>query len=233
MTTIVTGYFGSGKTEFCLNLAMQTGGIIADLDTVNPYFRSREAGGGRQDVAPTVISDHFGGNTGQDLPAVSLAFLSRVRAGENVIIDLGGGITGLRLLAPCYDAIRTVPHQFLCVFNLFRPETDSAKKMCAYVDSINDAAQLPITGLVNNGHMLHHTTASHVLATQDAALTTGLPIRYTMLHSAIHAEIGYMLKSDKVITFDKLQIRESWLLGDGSRREPSPGSVSAQGDELC
>lgn len=44
---IVIGHYGSGKTEFAVNYAVKMKEIyenvsIADLDIVNPYFRSRE-----------------------------------------------------------------------------------------------------------------------------------------------------------------------------------------------
>jgi Mrp family chromosome partitioning ATPase len=46
---IIVGNYGSGKTEVSVNLALRLAAegkkvIIADLDIVNPYFRSREAG---------------------------------------------------------------------------------------------------------------------------------------------------------------------------------------------
>ena len=45
---ILVGNYGSGKTEVCINLAVnrKRAGLdvrIADLDLVNPYFRTREA----------------------------------------------------------------------------------------------------------------------------------------------------------------------------------------------
>ena len=45
--SIVTGHYGTGKTEFAVNLALalaeeQENVMVADLDIVNPYFRSRE-----------------------------------------------------------------------------------------------------------------------------------------------------------------------------------------------
>ena len=45
--TVVVGYSGSGKTEFSVNLALALARqgkrtALADLDVVNPYFRSRE-----------------------------------------------------------------------------------------------------------------------------------------------------------------------------------------------
>ena len=46
--TVITGHFGSGKTEFALNyaLALKELGldvIIIDFDIVNPYFRTKDA----------------------------------------------------------------------------------------------------------------------------------------------------------------------------------------------
>jgi Mrp family chromosome partitioning ATPase len=219
MTYIVTGYFGSGKTEFSVNLALKLaaqGAItIADLDVVNPYFRSREAARFLSERGIVLASDHLQGNTGQDLPAASFAFLSKIRAGKNVIIDLGGGHIGLRLLASCYDAILAAGrYEFLCVLNLFRPETDSAAKMADYVASVNSAAKIPVTGLVNNGHMLHETSCEHVLKSQQAVLAAAkaldLPLRYTLLKSDIYSQISNEIQSDKVITFNKLLMRENW-----------------------
>ena len=45
--TLVTGHYGTGKTEFSVNLALALAAegartALADLDIVNPYFRSRE-----------------------------------------------------------------------------------------------------------------------------------------------------------------------------------------------
>ena len=45
--SIITGHYGTGKTEFAVNLALQLAAcqkqvMLADLDIVNPYFRSRE-----------------------------------------------------------------------------------------------------------------------------------------------------------------------------------------------
>ena len=46
-TIAVMGHYGSGKTEFCVNLAMKMKEDVSDLalidlDIANPYFRSRE-----------------------------------------------------------------------------------------------------------------------------------------------------------------------------------------------
>ena len=45
--TIVTGHYGSGKTNFSVNLAVRAAqegadAAIVDLDIVNPYFRTAD-----------------------------------------------------------------------------------------------------------------------------------------------------------------------------------------------
>jgi len=221
ITYILTGYYGSGKTEFCVNLAKyiaeeSRGEVtVADLDVINPYFRSREKVEELAGSGITVMGDSLDNNTGQDLPAVSYAFLSRVRKGENVIMDLAGGENGIKLLPSCYDAIsKAGAYEFLCILNLFRKETYTPQKMIGFVRKINGMGKLSITGLVNNGHMLHDTTAEHVLESQkailEAAAVLGVPLKYTLVKQDIYNEISDEIKSEKVLVFDKLIMRESW-----------------------
>ncbi|MCL2286219.1 MAG: ATP-binding protein [Firmicutes bacterium] len=216
MTYIVTGYYGSGKTEFVVNLAMElavgAAVTIADLDVINPFFRSRER---EKELAPLgieIMGSVFENHVAQDIPALSFAFLSRIRAGQDVIIDLAGGENGLKLLANCYDAIGA--HEFLCVFNMYRPETDTPGKMIDFCRSINAISRLPVTGLVNNGNMLAYTDAEHVFESQKAVLKAGeelnLPLKYTLLQEDIYREIADEIVSEKVLTFAKPQMRKDW-----------------------
>jgi len=217
MTHIVTGYYGSGKTEFCLNLAIKlakTGKriTIADLDVVNPFFRSRER---EKELAPLgieVMGSSLENHVAQDVPALSFAFLSRIRAGQDVIIDLAGGEVGLRLLANCYADIKA--HNFFCVFNVYRPETNSPDKMKTFCKQINTVSSLSLTGLVNNGNLLGQTEAQHVLQSQKAVLTAceelNLPLAYTLVQGDIYMGIASDVVSEKVLTFHKPQMREKW-----------------------
>lgn len=217
MTHIVTGYYGSGKTEFCLNLATtlaKTGKAItiADLDVVNPFFRSREREKALTPLGIEVMGSALENHVAQDVPALSFAFLSRIRAGQDVIIDLAGGEVGLRLLANCYADIKA--HNFFCVFNLYRPETNSPDKMAAFCRQINAASRLSVTGLVNNGNLLGQTEAEHVLQSQKAVLATceelNLPLAYTLVQEDIYSAIANEIISEEVLTFHKPQMRESW-----------------------
>ena len=64
--TVVCGHYGCGKTNLTLNLALEAAAAgervtVADLDIVNPYFRSSEYGGlleeqGVRLIAPVLSS---------------------------------------------------------------------------------------------------------------------------------------------------------------------------------
>ena len=249
MTHIVTGYYGSGKTEFVLNLAThmcaelrpcfnaevnseksklglcpaERDGVkeecskepivtIADLDVINPYFRSRERATELAPLGVEIMGSAIENHVAQDIPALSFAFLSRIRSGQNVIIDLAGGENGLKLLAGCYDSIKA--YEFLCVLNLYRGETDTAQKMLDFCKQINAYGRLPITGVVNNGHMLSYTEPSHVLdsqkAVQEVAKALNVPFAYTLAQEDVYSKISKQIYSEKVLTFPKPKMREGW-----------------------
>ena len=59
--SIITGHYGTGKTEFAVNLALAMAAegqrvMVADLDIVNPYFRSRERKAMLEEAGITLIS---------------------------------------------------------------------------------------------------------------------------------------------------------------------------------
>lgn len=218
MTYIITGPYGSGKTEFCVNFALYLSKqgkkvTIADLDTVNPYFRSREKEAELKKHGITIMGDHLDNNVGQDVPAVSYAFLSVTnRKDEVLIIDLAGGKLGVNLLAACYKHL--AEHEFWCVVNTSRPDTANTQKIVDFVRGINSITQTKITGLINNGHMLHFTETEHILASQQAAIEASqvleIPLVYTLVREDLNQELKDQLKSSNILSFNQLQLRETW-----------------------
>lgn len=217
-TLIVTGCYGSGKTEFCVNFALDMRKstddaiYIADMDIINPYFRSREKDEFLKGHNIEIVGNALNNNKSQDIPAVSYSFLALISRGERVIMDLAGSENGLKVLAQCYD--RITDYELLCVMNRFRPDMDSPAKMRGFVESVNSVSKLPVTGLVNNGHMLRETQAEHVLASQEAVLTASrelnVPFKYTQVKRDIYEQIKDEIASESVIVFDELKMRERW-----------------------
>lgn len=216
--TIVTGHYGSGKSEFSVNLALALAEgfrvALADVDVVNPYFRSRERRELLEQNGVRVVGNQLGIDTGVDLPAVSPEVYGLLRDKETrTIVDAGGDPVGARLLGSMRRNVDPFDTEVLCVVNTSRPETDDAGKTIAMIRGIEAAGGLTVTGLVNNTHMLEHTDWTHLLEgdriCREIRDETGIPIRYAGVSQRLTATIpdeltGYVLPI-------AMYLRESWM----------------------
>lgn len=182
--TIVTGHYGSGKTEFAVNLAfrMQREGkaaILADLDIVNPYFCSRER---KEEMQQSGIRVIVSRGADSDLPAINPEVYALFEPGVCGIIDAGGDAVGAQALGRFSQKIGLVAHELLCVVNFNRPETNTPQKAEAYLREIAYSARLAVTGLVNNTHLDHQTTVQDILRgavlLEELSALTGIPVKY-------------------------------------------------------
>ena len=216
---VITGEYGAGKTEFSINLALTLRKqfskpiYLADLDVINPYFRSREKEAALREKDIHLTGYSVASHSDQDMPAISYGFIQRIREGEKiVIIDLAGSENGLKPLTPLYESLEAP--EFLCVFNLYRPQTTTKKDLLEFISKVNTISQWPVTGLVNNSHMLHDTESSHILKGQEILLEVSqeckLPLVFTQLQKKLYDQISSEIQSKDVILFDKLQMRETW-----------------------
>jgi hypothetical protein len=76
---VIIGHYGSGKTEFSINYAINLAKsgqkvALADLDIANPYFRSREKSEFLESHGILVLSSYIKGS-GIDLPSISADIL--------------------------------------------------------------------------------------------------------------------------------------------------------------
>ncbi|MCR5344936.1 MAG: ATP-binding protein [Lachnospiraceae bacterium] len=185
---IITGYYGSGKTEFAVNYAYKMARevkrpAIADLDIVNVYFRSREKTkemeeAGIEVISSSVVEDNC------DMPALSsritVPFLDK---SYDYIIDLGGSEVGAKVLGRFGDLIDKNEVDFFMVVNIFRPETGNEDEIIHQMRLLEQMSGFKITGLVNNSNLIHETRVEDILE-GDAYLRkvsnlTKIPIRYT------------------------------------------------------
>ena len=113
-----------------------------------------------------------------------------------------------------YKADLKLQPEFLCVFNIFRPLTNTKEKMLTYLDKVNSLTPWRITGLVNNSNLLQDTDSDHILQGQELLLTISkerdIPLRFTQLKRTIYQQIHHQIQSEQVILFDELQMREKW-----------------------
>ena len=196
--TIVTGHYGTGKTEFSVNLALALAKegrpvALADLDIVNPYFRSRERKPLLEEAGIRVIATSQA-CTDADVPAVPAEVLAmledrRVRG----VIDAGGDPVGARVLARFRPKIAQEDYQLVYVLNANRPEVRTPEAATAYLRGIEQVTGLTCTGLVNNTHLCGETTAAEVR--KGAALAeavsheTGIPVLGHMAEARFAPEL--------------------------------------------
>lgn len=216
---IVIGHYGSGKTEFAVNYAVKMKEIyenvsIADLDIVNPYFRSREKREFFEEIGIKLFDSSIR-NTAVDLPALP-AELMGVIVNPNIksIIDVGGDPVGARVLARFAEQIKNVDYDMFYVINGNRPDTSTVDGVINYLKMIEATSRLKITGLVNNTHMLKATTVEDVEfgheLTKKVSWETDIPIRY----EAVIKETADKIKNQEIIEklFPiNLYMREEWM----------------------
>jgi len=183
--TIVTGHYGTGKTEFAVNLALSLAGegervSLADLDIVNPYFRCRERRGVLEEAGVRLIATSQA-CTDADVPSLPAELLS-VFEDRSVrgVLDVGGDPSGARVLARWRPQIAREDFQVLYIVNANRPEVRTAESAAACLRGIESVIGLPCTGLVNNTHLCGETTVEELrrgaaLAAEVSRLT-GIPV---------------------------------------------------------
>ncbi|NLN64094.1 MAG: tyrosine-protein kinase family protein [Clostridiaceae bacterium] len=191
---IITGHYGSGKSEISVNMAMamaQKGKkvIFADLDIINPYFRSNEARSMLEEKGVNVITTQYA-NSNVDIPALT-GDLSRYLpdATTCLVIDVGGDDAGSRVIGRYRDEIPLQDTNLYFVVNCFRPETNSMDGTMKILDEVRSASRLSVNFLINNANLLDSTTMKDILTGRDfileASRATGIPIAFHAIMKGI------------------------------------------------
>ena len=221
MTTIkiITGHYGSGKTEFAVSLAMQLAAkgrkvALGDLDIVNPYFRSRERAEMMGNEGIRVISSTLGHASSLDLPAVSAEIRGSIADPEyDVILDLGGDEVGARVVVAFAEDIKARGYEMLLVINAYRPETRDLDGVMRYLEGIEYTSNLKFTGLIVNTHMIWDTTTEDVLAgielARQVSHRSGLPIRYISAIKSALAGLPPDIEGERLPV--GMYMRDAWM----------------------
>lgn len=189
--TLFAGHYGSGKTNIAVNYAMLLADegkkvCIADLDIVNPYFRTKDSEAELKEKGVTLISSRYA-NTNVDLPAIP-AESYRLVQDKSIygVIDIGGDDRGAYALGRFADAIKAEgDYRMAFVLNRHRPLTSTVEDAVEIMREVEAAAGLKFTCIVNNSNIGPETTADTVRDSipfaEQLSAATGLPI---WLHTA-------------------------------------------------
>lgn len=186
---ILCGHYGSGKTNVAVNLAIKlkeqyNNTVVADLDIVNPYFRTKDSINDFNKHGIELICSEYA-NTNVDIPALP-ADIYRLTADKSIkaVIDVGGDDRGAYALGRLVPEIKAEDNfDMLMVINGYRPLTPDAKSTVEVMREIETACKLNFTGIINNSNIGEETTAQDVIKSMDYAnevsSTSGLPVVMT------------------------------------------------------
>ncbi|MCI8589198.1 MAG: hypothetical protein HFE77_00555 [Clostridiales bacterium] len=193
--TLFAGHYGSGKTNIAVNYALRLAGdgravTIADLDIVNPYFRTKDSMDRLAKAGVHLISSAYA-NTNVDVPALPQEMYA-VTEDKNryAVVDVGGDDRGALALGRITPYIlEENNYEMLFVANRSRPLTSDAASALAVMKEIEEACGIRFTGLVNNTNLGPLTTPKTVTASlpwiEEISRESGLPVVMTTAEASI------------------------------------------------
>lgn len=203
--TLFAGHYGSGKTNIAVNYALHLKKqgkdvVIADMDIVNPYFRTKDSTDVLEEAGIELISPKFA-NSNVDLPALPQEMYKTVQdRSKYSVLDIGGDDRGAYALGRYRPYIlEENNYEMVFVANFYRPLTTTPLEALEVMREIETAAGIPFTAIANNSNVGNETTAEDVLATvkraEELAKLSGLPLIFTTATTKVAAGLENKLQN--------------------------------------
>lgn len=198
--TLFAGHYGSGKTNIAVNYAIYLAKMgrkvcIADLDIVNPYFRTKDSADELKAFGIDLISPQYA-NTNVDLPALP-AESYRLVQDKSVfgIMDIGGDDRGAFALGRFKDFIKKEnDYRMVFVANCYRPLTSNVEDTVEIMREIEAASGIAFNCIVNNSNLGKETDAKTVLDSlgyiEELCRATGLPLWMHTVEKSVAEELS-------------------------------------------
>lgn len=211
--TLFAGHYGSGKTNIAVNYALwlKSQGkdvIIADLDIVNPYFRTKDSADELQKAGIELISPQFA-NSNVDLPALPAETYKIIQNKQKyAVLDIGGDDRGAYALGRYTPSIlEENDYEMVFVANFFRPLTRTPKEALEVMKEIEQAGGIKFTAIANNSNVGELTTAEDVFLTEEKAnelaKISGLPLIMTTAETTVANELKEKLQNVFALNLQK------------------------------
>ncbi len=210
--TLFAGHYGSGKTNIAVNYAMALAKDgkkveIADLDIVNPYYRTKDSEKELTEAGIRVISSDFA-NSNVDFPAMPGEAYSIIDNKESfAVCDVGGDDRGAYALGRFSQGINSEDYEMFLVINKYRPLTRDVDSLSEIKEEIEKAAGVRFTAIVNNSNLGRETDADAVLSSLDyaeeASRKLNLPVKLTTVFEPLYDEL-----KDKIENLMPLVLQE-------------------------
>lgn len=191
--TLFAGHYGSGKTNIAVNyaLALRKEGKkvnIADLDIVNPYFRTKDSAKELKKAGIDLISPQYA-NSNVDLPALPAEAYRIVEDKSSFsVVDIGGDDRGAYALGRYVPGIlKENDYRMVFVANCYRPLTRTADEAIEVMREIENACSLKFTDIVNNSNLGTQTEEETILDSvafiEELQQKTNLPLFMTTVRA--------------------------------------------------
>ena len=225
--TLFAGHYGSGKTNIAVNYALLLAGegrrtAIADLDIVNPYFRTKDSAGELAAAGVELISPLFA-NSNVDLPALPAEAYRLVEDRDlYAVMDIGGDDRGAYALGRYTPfLLEEMDYRMAFVANPCRPLTRTPEEALEVMGEIERAGGLPFTCIVNNANLARETTAETVLEAlpymERLSQLSGLPLWMTSAERRVAAGLA-----GKVPGLLPMDLQERYFDLPGREESPRP-----------
>ena len=196
---LFSGHYGSGKTNIAVSLAHELKKTrdrvtIADVDIVNPYFRTSDSRADLEAAGIRLICSSFAGSN-VDLPALPAEMYSIIDDPEQIaLIDVGGDDRGALALGRLREQILAEGnYEMFFVINRFRPLTKTPELTIEVMQEIEQAAQMRFTSVINNSNLGVETTAEDVLGSmayaQEVCHLAQLPLKMTAVDESLYEKL--------------------------------------------
>ena len=197
--TILCGHYGSGKTNVAVNIAAELKRLhetvtVADLDIVNPYFRTKDSAAFFEEQGIRLICSAYA-NSNVDIPALPQEMYAITDdTSMTAVLDIGGDDRGALVLGRLAPKILSEnDYEMLMVINGYRPLTRDAASTIEVMREIEYAGGIRFTGLINNSNLGAMTTAEDILASRDyaeeVARLSGLPVVMTSVRQDLYPAV--------------------------------------------
>ncbi len=197
--TILSGHYGSGKTNIAVNFALELKKqadkvAIADIDIVNPYFRTKDSEELFNKNNIRLICSPYA-NSNVDIPALPQEMYSVVDDDSLYsILDVGGDERGALALGRLVPKIKeTNNYDMFCVVNVFRPLTRDVESIYQVFSEIENACKLKFTGIINNSNLGLETTKEDVISSiktvEEFSKKVNLPLLFTAVSEKLYDEL--------------------------------------------
>ncbi|MBR6740672.1 MAG: P-loop NTPase [Clostridia bacterium] len=214
---IFAGGYGSGKSSLAVNLALTLAKrgekvTLADMDIVNPYFRSCDSeeilrASGVRVLAPQYV------NTNVESPTLGADIAGAFASDDGVVIaDVGGDDAGAIALGQYSDTIKQKGYQMLLVVNPYRPFADNTEGEIGIARDVEAASRLKFTAIAANPNLGSETDPSLIEAKREYFRELSQKLSLPVAFTAVKAELADKVELEGEIFPIEIMKKPGWAL---------------------